>query len=157
MRLVRVNLRPGVQEHDFPLFPNAETMYSWIKTYRMSPQALSTFPNVEVVTLDSSNFIEVEWLGNQYVYEDASAPGGFDTHGTRISAVRLMKSLQLTETQDPRGMLSLMHAGWVVDDVLPLRSVITKDYVVQPINVVDSQLGWDVIMAAEVEKEESLL
>lgn len=102
MKVVRITPRSPRRAKVVHLFDNAEALYVFL-TEKTDPTEMD---ECIALTLTGDEFMEIEWLGCEFVYAEDG------TH-TRLDSVRLGKALP---TENSSGSVVETYVGWVSDD-----------------------------------------
>lgn len=129
MKRIKVTINPGSPGRTFPLFSTIEAAYVWLSEAHDDPTVLDRIDGVEKLPLFPNEFIEAEWVGCEYAYDE----GGH----VRIDLVHVAKG---QPTQNAAGALVSVHRGWVVDHILPFRNYKDEDISVQRLGPDDKYL-----------------
>jgi len=98
------------------LFADPETLYVWLKSSSDHDDVPST-----KLELGPGEFIEAEWRGCEYVYED-------NGNILKLNLIRLAKA---SPTQNASGVLANIAYGWVTDDIIPMIDYSDSDIVIR--------------------------
>lgn len=116
MKKIKVTVKPGCAGKKFLLFPDAETAYVWLKD---EPGTAPVEVSIEEVKLEPHEFIEAEWRGCEYAYEN--------NEYQRLNLIRFAKA---HVPQNSSGIVASVYYGWVTDKSLPFREHEDDDIVI---------------------------
>lgn len=111
MKKCKVTLATKARQKNFYLAPDAETLYilTSTKPIKNHDSILKDHPDIEMVTLNSGEWLEVEWNGCQNIADGKNV--------IRTNFVRLIKISKLSSGDDSDALISL-HFGWLLSDHL---------------------------------------
>jgi len=114
MKKCKITLEPGAKKKLFYLASSAELLYlvSAISTNKTIIKNLKSNSEIEIITLDQNECIEVEWNGCQNVTDDFAT--------TRMNYVRLIKISKSSLNNDDA--LVSVHFGWMLREHLRFKS-----------------------------------
>lgn len=112
MKKVRISLKRGTKSWSFRIFDSAEA------AYYLKNDAREKSDNHQMLYLMPGSFMEVEWMGCEYLYESdeyvgAAAVRRHDTF-SKVRVAKLTKSRDKSE----RDVIELA-VGWVGDGAIP--------------------------------------
>lgn len=136
MKKVKVAINEGSPGRVFFLFNDQESVYEWLTGGHDNPRIIDEIPDVDQVTVLPGEFIEAEWRGCEFVYDDKH-----QTH-VRLDWVRLVKA---TKPQNASGLLVSVHFGWVSDHILPFRQFKDDDIDVTELTAETSMFDFEVL------------
>jgi len=129
MRKIRLSLKPEVEGWSFDLFDSPEAAY-YLGGEPPSPDDDFVY-NIKI---EKGDFIEVEWMGAEYVYakSEAAEALGID-EGDRYDRVRLAKCYEVTTNVANSGYVET-YSGWVPKGTIPWSSRSHKQLKITRIN-----------------------
>lgn len=136
MKKVKVAINEGSPGRVFFLFADPESAYEWLTGGHDNPSVIDEIPNVDHLTLLPGEFIEAEWRGCEFVYDDKH-----QSH-VRLDWIRLVKASQ---PQNASGLLVSIHYGWVSDHIMPFRQFNDDDIEVTELAPENAKFDLDVL------------
>ncbi len=146
MKKAKVSINEGSPGRVFFVFDDVESAYEWLAGDASdgSPKFIDEIPNVDQITLLPGEFIEAEWRGCEFVYDDKNR-----SH-VRLDWIRFVKA---SKPQNASGLLVSVHFGWVSDHILPFRQFKDADITVDELTSETSTFDFEVLFK-DVEEED---
>jgi hypothetical protein len=123
------------------VFPSAESAYFWSIPKKTSDEKQH---DAEIVKLANDEFIEAEWCGCQFAYEE-------DNAHVRLDLVRFAKA---HKSKNGAGLLVDTYAGWITGGSIPFRDYKDNDVTVTKIES-DGKLDLPSLFGDEILEKES--
>lgn len=141
MKKIRIELKPESKMKSYRIFDSAESLYVWLKDVG----APKDIPESFYVDLLPGDYIEVEWMGCEYVHEYGITQ--------RLDSVRLAKASQ---TKNASGMLVEIYFGWIANDTFIFRDHEDEDsYTIKLITPESYKLDLDLLFGSNQDDENS--
>lgn len=130
MKKVRLTLKPSVDSWSFTLFDSPEAVY-YLGTSAPEPTDEEYCCNV---SLTSSDFLEVEWMGTEYVHPEENSVF-YPEESESYDRIRLAKNYGLDSPAGAYGSGYIeTYSGWVSRGTIPWNGKRHKQLKVTRIN-----------------------
>jgi hypothetical protein len=134
MKKVRINLKRGVRTWSFVIYDSVESAFLLKDDPLESSETEDSYR--KVVTLRAGDFMEVEWMGSEWVYDDGGPDAPllkYRSTSEKYDNVRIGKLSPLKDSAKKLGYLEV-YSGWVRGDQLPwIQRDDQKDIRITPI------------------------
>lgn len=141
MKKAKITVNPGSPGRVLPLFLDSETAYCWLT----EPMSLDDIDGVTKLTLLPGEFIEVEWLGCEFAYNNETK------QHSRFDAVRLAKG-ELTGSAG--GVLATIYSGWTHESIITFKDYADEFITIKPLIETDSMFHLPTLFQDVVEEPE---
>lgn len=123
----------------FRIFDSAESLYVWLKDVGAPKNTPESF----YVDITPGDYIEVEWMGCEFVHENGLSQ--------RLDSVRLAKASQ---TKNASGVLVEIYYGWVANDTFVFCDHEDEDsYTIKLITPENYKLDFNLLFNKDQEEE----
>lgn len=116
MKKLRLSLKPESKSWSFVLFDSPEAAY-----YMVGHETQDEDDFCFNVSLSSGDFMEVEWTGMEFVYDEPSNDNMF------LERVRLVKSYDTTLGDITTSGYVETYSGWLAKGIIPWNKRTHKD------------------------------
>lgn len=113
----------------FMLFPSAEALYEWMKEPDIDPKVIIDVMGIEEIVLAPADFVEMEWLGCEYVYEGSK--------WNKLDYVRFAKAYT---PKDATGLMVTIHHGWLNEGTFSFNDYSDENFIVSKVSSNEQKL-----------------
>jgi len=106
MKKIRIELKQGALAKSLIIFDSAESLYFWLDNDKSKEPEGSLF-----VDITRDEFIEIEWMGCEFVYEK-------DNSVKRLDSVRMAKCMPTKNSGTPK---IFTYNGWISSDSISFK------------------------------------
>ena len=142
MKKVKIVLNEGSSGKMLSVFPSAEAAYMWSTTSEKSPEDEKQY-SIEKIILANDEFIEAEWCGCQFAYEE-------DNSHVRLDFVRLAKAHKPKNAA--KGLIVDIYSGWMEGGMIPFKNYNDADVIINLLSTDDGRLDLPALFGDEQEK-----
>lgn len=133
MKKFRIDIKESSPGRRFWLFASSRQLWAWIRScYEDPSEALEEVPDgAHEVVLKHGDFIEAEWWGCEIMQE-----------GRNWRHLNIIRCGQVQASDNSSGNVVTIHAGWVIDSILPMHDYEDENIIVCRVGD-DSELDLD--------------
>lgn len=139
MKKVKITLNEGCSNKILMLFPSAEAAYMWSIANEKNVEDEIQY-NIEKINLVNDEFIEAEWCGCQFAYED-------DDSYVRLDLVRFAKAHKPKNAA--KGLIVDTYSGWVEGGIIQFHEYSDVDVIVSLLTKENSVLDLPTLFGDE--------